>query len=1051
VTSDTLKIVGIGASAGGVEAFQSFFKSMPPASGYGFVVILHLAPDHRSLLTDILSRATTMPVITASDGMALAPNTVFVIPAGQMATIKRRHLKLGTQSEQARHHPASIDLFFDSLAAAFGPNAIGIVLSGTGHDGALGLKAIRDAGGMTLAQTPDGDRPHYSGMPDSAVAAGGVDLGIAVDAMPAALMNALAIAGRLQTAEALTVAHVDAARLEICGMLADRIGHDFSQYKDKTFIRRVHRRMQIVLARDYASYIARLRDDREECVLLFRDLLIGVTSFFRDAETFETLSRSIIPGLFADKTAKQAVRVWVAGCATGEEAYSIAILLREYAERLPDPPAIQVFATDLDDHAIAAARAGRYPETLLRDVNTDRLSRFFTKTEGGYVISKNVRDICTFSPHSLIRDPPFSQVDLISCRNVLIYLDTELQGHVIPTFHYALRAGGVLLLGSAETVARFETLFTTIDKKHRMFRRKDVQGTLPPLTPRQPDTQTSRHSPPAVPERAGQMRARAVAQGKARVLDAYASAYVVVTVSGEILHYSSRTGRFFEPAAGPPSNNLFDMARAVVRLPLRAAIRRAADAGHRVEQTMLDEPEGHRENIIIFAEPLSAGGNEQIFLIIFSLHETDAQRPLEDPAPPARTGDEPGQRITAALERENRDLREQLQSIREEHETALEEIRSANEELHSVNEEMQSSNEELETSREEIQSVNEEMVKVNAQLSTKLDELDRANSDLKNLFESTKVATIFLDRHLVIRAFTPEVATIYNLIPSDIGRPLTDIVSRLDYTYLREDIAQVLQSLELVERRIAREDGSLHYLMRILPYRTPDSGIDGSLVTFVDVTSIVQAEQHQRLLVDELNHRVKNMLTVVISLASQSLRRAPSLAAFAETFLGRVHALAKAYELLSDRGWEDVQLRAIIEEELRPFLADHRMNITMDGPEIALDARAALAIGMAIHELTTNAVKYGALSVPEGNIAVSWTLDPDQPGKTFVLDWDESGGPAVGQPKRGFGLQLIERGLAHDLQGETRLSFRPTGVHATLRASLRRRSAATPAPKGYSA
>ena len=391
----------------------------------------------------------------------------------------------------------------------------------------------------------------------------------------------------------------------------------------------------------------------------------------------------------------------------------------------------------------------------------------------------------------------------------------------------------------------------------------------------------------------------------------------------------------------------------------------------------------------------------------------------------------------AEMDRELRDTREQLQSLGEEHETALEELRSANEELHSVNEELQSNNEELETSKEEIQSVNEELHTVNAQLSNKVDELDRANSDLRNLFESTRVATVFLDAHMVIRAFTPEVASIYNLIPSDRGRSLTDIVSRLDYDSLQDDVAEVLQTLAPAERRVSRRDGSAHYLLRILPYRTPDSAVDGSLITFVDVTQIIEAEQHQRLLVDELNHRVKNMLTVVISLATQTLRRAGTLEEFSGVFLGRVHALTAAYSLLSRESWSAVQLDEIVTEELRPFIAGDRTNIVIEGPIVSLNPRGALALGMAIHELATNAAKYGALSVPEGDVAVTWDVERTDDGEHLLLEWLERNGPPVPEPaKRGFGSVLIERALGHDLSGKAMIEFLPEGVRALVRAPL---------------
>ena len=755
-----------------------------------------------------------------------------------------------------------------------------------------------------------------------------------------------------------SVEQIDTARLSICEILRARLGHDFSQYKDKTFLRRVQRRMQVVGVSQLTDYVAALEQDQGEAALLFRDLLIGVTTFFRDADAFEAVKRVVVPRLFEGKGANDAVRVWVPGCATGEEAYSLAILLREHMDGLPVVPRVQVFATDIDEPAIATARSGRYPATLLDGLSPDRRERFFSHAENSYLVSKDIRDLCTFSAHSLIRDPPFSRMNLVSCRNLLIYLDADLQAAVIPAFHYSLAPGGVLLLGNSETVTRHEGLFAPLEKEHRIFQRRD--GPSPPLRVPQRFAQSEPGSRTSEPRDGKSQREnrtdwpRALAVAANRVLERFAAPYVVVSEDGNLAHYSSHVGDILQPALGPPSRSVFDMIRRNLRHSARAALRTAAESGRTVEQEVASEAGGSR-SVTLIVEPLPGQEPDRPFLIVFK-EDGSAE------AGPVQAADDIGaQSLTTELERENRDLREQLQSLGEEHETALEELRSANEELHSTNEELQSTNEELETSKEEIQSVNEELQTVNAQLSSKVDELDRANSDLRNLFESTRVATVFLDQHMVIRAYTPEVGSIYNLIPTDRGRPLTDIVSRVDYDTLRDDVHRVISTLEPLERRVSRQDGTAHYLLRILPYRAPDSTIDGSLITFVDVTRIVQAEEHQSLLVDELNHRVKNMLTVVISLATQTLRRSGTLEEFSGVFLGRVHALTAAYALLSRESWSSVLLEEIIAEELRPFMAGDRTNVRIKGPPVPLEPRGALALGMAIHELATNAVKYGAL------------------------------------------------------------------------------------------
>ena len=1012
---------------------------MPSESGMAFVVVLHLSAERKSMLTGIISRWTSMPVSEAMDGDRLATNHVYVIPPGAVATLTNGRLHLRRLAADVPREATPIDTFFDSVAADLGDRAIGIVLSGTGHDGALGMKAIKARGGLTLAQGTDGSGPQHSGMPNSAIATGAVDLIVPVEDMPRHVMSIRSVREEPVEAEA-SASEVGAARLRICEILRNQVGHDFSQYKDKTFLRRVERRMQVLGATTLADYVGRIDGDRDEALLLFRDLLIGVTQFFRDEAAFKTVEQAVIPRLFKGKGAADTVRVWVPGCATGEEAYSLAILLREHMDSLDAAPKVQLFATDIDEPAIGTARAGRYPATLLEGLSPARRERFFTRAESSYAVTKEVRDLCTFSAHSLVRDPPFSRMDLVSCRNLLIYLDADLQASVIPAFHYSLVPGGILLLGSAETVVRHEALFAALDKEHRIFQRR--HGPSPPLRVQAKSVQRAtsevgaKHDSTRLQKSQPEPRtdwSRALNQASARVLERFASPYVVVTADGDVVHYSSHTGSYLQPALGPPSRSVFDMARRGLQLGLRAALRGAVETGRGVEQAVAMELDGGgTEAITLVVEPLPGCQADRPYLIVFKVGNTATTGPSLGGG-----ADTDGYGPIARMEREMRDAKEQLQALNEEHDTALEELRSSNEELHSVNEELQSSNEELETSKEEIQSINEELQTVNAQLSTKVDELDRVNSDLRNLFESTRVATVFLDHHMVIRGFTPEVGSIYNLIPSDRGRPLTDIVSRLDYDGLHDDVQQVLQTLEPLERRVARLDKHAQYLARILPYRAPDSTVDGTLITFVDVTSIAQAEEHQRLLVDELNHRVKNMLVVVISLATQTLRRAGTLEEFSGVFLGRLHALTAAYTLLSQENWSGVSLGEVIAEELKPFMASDRTNIVISGPFVPLDPRGALALGMAIHELATNAVKYGALSVPEGDVAVSWALERTG-GEQLVLDWAERNGPPVSTPtRRGFGRTLIERGIAHDLSGTVKIEFLEAGLRARVMAPVR--------------
>jgi two-component system CheB/CheR fusion protein len=1045
---DGAQVVAIGASAGGIEAFRLFFSRMSDESGLAFVVVLHLASDRKSMLTDIISRWTKMPVSEATDNVLLLANQVYVIPPGVIATLAAGRLHLRQLAADVPREATPIDTFFDSVAADLGTDAIGVILSGTGHDGSLGMKAIKSQGGFTLAQGSDGTAPQHAGMPSSAIATGAVDIVASVEDMAhhiLAVRHAPASGPKRRPSQS----QINDARLQICETLRARVGHDFSQYKDKTFLRRVERRMQVLGVGSIAAYVTRIEADHAEAMLLFRDLLIGVTQFFRDEAAFRAVEKTVIPRLFAGKGASDTVRIWVPGCATGEEAYSLAILLREYMDGLDAVPKVQLFATDIDESAIATARAGRYPATLLEGLSAARRDRYFMRQESSYIITKEVRDLCTFSAHSLIRDPPFSRMDLVSCRNLLIYLDVDLQASVIPAFHYSLVPDGVLLLGNSETVARHDDLFTPIDKEQRIFARR-----AGPSPPRHVSTQIIDHSlsniaqkvDGSTPPRTDGVKSdwsRALSQASARVLERFALPYVVVTADGKLIHYSSHVGGYLQPALGPPSQSVFDLARRGLQLSLRAALRSVVQSGRPTDQAAtMETDDGAQVPLTLIVEPLPGPQDTRPYLIVFK------NTGLKHPSEPKISAADDALGLVAQMESEMRNAEEQFQSLNEEHETALEELRSSNEELHSVNEELQSSNEELETSKEEIQSINEEMQTINAQLSTKVDELDRANSDLRNLFESTRVATVFLDQDMIIRGFTPDVAKIYSLIPNDRGRPLTNIVSRLDYPGLRDDVAEVVQTLEPIERRVTRDDGQAHYLVRILPYRAPDSSVDGSVITFVDVTMIVQAEAHQRLLVDELNHRVKNMLAVVVSLATKTLRRAGTLEEFSNVFLGRVHALTAAYTLLSEESWSEVRLSDVIEEELKPFTSTDRKNIVLDGPIIPLDSRGALAIGMAVHELATNAVKYGALSVQDGSVLVTWTVETGIESDELVMEWVERDGPPVTVPtQRGFGTTLIERGLAHDLSGTVDLEFAPTGLRARLRAPLKSGAIKAPSPK----
>ncbi|HEX3911876.1 MAG TPA: chemotaxis protein CheB [Steroidobacteraceae bacterium] len=876
-SSTEFPVIGIGASAGGIDAFRSFFSHMPPDCGMAFVMILHLPAAHKSMLTEILTRWTSMPVIEAENGVRIEPNHVYVPPPHSVVTLNAGHIRVESRSPQSDRVFRPIDGFFDSLGSVLRERSVGIVLSGTGSDGALGLKAIKECGGLTIAQGKNGTAPQYGEMPAGAIATGVVDIIAPVEDIPAQLMR-LNNAPLVVAESFETLPSAEDLRLEICSILRAQLGHDFSGYRSQTFLRRVERRMHVVDAKTLPAYIEKLKRSPEEVTLLFRDLLIRVTSFFRDKETFEALAALVIPRLFDGKMADATVRLWVPGCATGEEAYSLAIVLREHMDSLSAAPKVQLFATDIDESAITTARLGRYPKTLLEGLDDRRRRRFFTVSQGGYCVGKEIRDLCTFSMHNLIRDPPFSMMNLVSCRNLLIYMNPDLQGRVIPVFHYSLVPGGILLLGGSESLAQHTNLFETLDKKARIFLRRE--GRSPELN----------------------------------------------------LHWQRS------------------------QLALR---------GHLAQ--------GHTE---MHQNPTS--GNQDSTLS----HQHGKHAPAADGFKHLLGAEPVDAELGAQLRDALRNSCEQLQSLTEEHQTSLEELRSANEELHSVNEEMQSTNEELETSKEEMQSLNEELHTVNIRLTEKVDELDHTNSDLRNLFDSTQIATAFLDRHLIIRSFTPAIGTIYNLIPSDQGRPLTDIMSHLQYTGLREDVNYVLQMLEPLERRIDRDDRSMHYIMRILPYREPDSTVSGVLVTFIDVTNIVKAEKalveadvRKDVFLATLSHELRNPLAP-IRIAAQLLqspmlsdeevkhalgiisRQVGHMSSLLDDLLD-VSRITRATFLLKK---EYVDLRLLIDdavEEIQGALDAKRHTLRVEPPESTIIVEVdPVRITQVITNLLTNAVKY---------------------------------------------------------------------------------------------
>ncbi len=1026
-SGEAFPIVGVGASAGGLEALEAFFRGMPEYPHAAFVIVTHLNPERESILHQIIARYTRLPVLVASDGAIVAPNQVLVMPADAVVTVAGGRLGL-QKREPGRPERKPIDIFLTALAQDQGEAAVAVILSGGDGDGTLGLKAVKERGGLTLAQTADGSVPSHASMPNSAIATGLVDYPISAEHMGERIVH---YARSLKTLRSLAAnatdqeasATWDAARQDICSILRTQMGHDFAGYKTKTFIRRVQRRMQLAGADSVAAYLTILRHDAKEVAALFRDLLINVTSFFRDAEAFAQLAELVIPKLFERRGADETVRVWVPGCATGEEVFSIAILLREHMDTLGAVPRVQIFATDIDDTALSVARAARYPEALLDGISPARRRRFFVADGSSCVLSKDVRELCIFSPHSVVRDPPFSRIDLVSCRNLLIYFGADLQNQVIPIFHYALRPHGYLFLGTSENVSQFGDMFAAVDKKHRIFRSKDDA----PGHVHVPLILRGVQSPAAgaeAPSRRAALAGVAFRQSvETQVLERFAPAHVVANGDGDVVYFSVKTGKYIEHASGAPTRQLLALVRRGLRFDVRAVLREAVDTGRRAtrEHLAVEGDDGRIQRVSLTVEKLAAQDSaETLYLIVF----TDTGPNLDHDGALLRADISPATE-TAHLERELRDTRDRLQALVEEYETALEELKSSNEELVSVNEEMQSSNEELEASKEELQSLNEELHTVNAELHSKVEALDRAHNDLANLFETSQIATVFLDQNLVIRSFTPAVASVFNILPGDQGRPLTDLASRLPLPNFAEDVRNVFAGGAPVERRVKLERAQTHFLVRLLPYRN-DGKIDGVVATFIDVTAMTQAESHQRVLIAELNHRVKNMLSVVLALAEQTMRSTETMEEFRASFAARVQSMARSHELLSRESWTEGALDELVRLQLAPFGLDR---ITMQGPPLRLKPKQALSAGMVLHELATNAGKHGALSAPEGRVRLSWTVTSVEDGWFTMVEWREEGGPPAEPPaRRGFGLKLVEKETAYNLGGKAEFAFSPEGL-----------------------
>lgn len=833
-------VVGMGASAGGLEALEQFLRQVPKGSGAAFVIVQHLDPTHKGMMAELLQRSTQMEVFQVKDRMKVKPNCVYVIPPNKEMSILRGVLHL-FEPTAARGLRLPIDAFFRSLAEDRREAGIGIIFSGMGSDGTLGLRAIKERGGLALVQDPASAK--FDSMPRSAIDAGLADLVAPAEELPARLIDWLGQAPGNKTKFPLEEKDQGAVG-KVVILLRTKTGHDFSMYKRNTIYRRLERRMGLHQIDRIDRYVRYLQDNPQEVELLFKELLIGVTSFFRDPDSWEQLQKELLPPLLAARPDGANIRAWSAGCSTGEEAYSLAITFHETLEQvgLKGIFTVQIFATDLDPDAIDKARQGFYPLGIAADLTPERLKKFFIREENGYRVGKQIREMVTFAVQNLIMDPPFTRLDLLICRNLLIYLTSELQKKVLPLFHYSLSPGGLLFLGSAETVSAFPHLFQPLNLKARLFRRSE--STLP--------AEPVSFPPSFVPALPGLSKESMMPKAEINLqsladqllLQQFSPPAVLTNDSGDILYISGRTGRYLEPAAGKANWNIFAMAREGLRFDLGNAFQKAIRQQDPVAIRGL-RPGGNKDaeqavDITIQAveKPEALRG---MVIIVFNEVAAQPEKQASRGSGKASTG---SARVLE-LEQELQRLREALQSTREQMQSSQEELKSANEELQSTNEELQSTNEELTTSREEMQSLNEELQTVNAEQQSKMDELSRVNNDMRNLLNATEIVTVFLDHELHVRRYTTGAEKIFKLIPGDVGRPLSDVTSDLNYPGMYAEAQEVLRTLVFSEKQVATADGRW-YLVRIMPYRTLEDVIAGLVITFTNITTAKSLEAELR-------------------------------------------------------------------------------------------------------------------------------------------------------------------------------------------------------------
>lgn len=902
-------IVGIGASAGGLEALEQFLANVHENSGMAYIVIQHLDPTQKGMLPELLQRVSKMQVFQVTDRMVVKPNCVYVIPPNKSMSILKRVLYLFDPLE-IRGLRLPIDFFLRSLAIDQKEQSVGVILSGMGSDGSIGLHAIKENNGIVMVQTPESAK--FDSMPRSAIDSVLADIIAPANELPARLIDLIKQTPTIKPETDIDIKEKNALE-KIIILLRAHTGNDFSLYKKNTLYRRIERRMGVHKIDKIISYVHFLQENQAEVDILFKELLIGVTNFFRDIPVWEKLKEQVLPAILSNFKEGTVIRAWVPGCSTGEEAYSLAIVVKEVIEKVNPQGGItlQIFATDLDNDAIETARKGLFPANIISDVSPARLNRFFTKTEDGYRINTEIREMIVFAQHNIIMHPPFTKIDILTCRNLLIYMDTELQKKLIALFYYSLNPDGIMLLGSSETLGSQAPLFTTIDSKLKLYKRS-TNNLIPELFDFPSSFSRAKFTNPEI-QMPSKLPANIQSPAEQLLLQHFSPPAVLVNENGDIIYISGRTGKYLEPAAGKANLNIFAMLREGLRNEFPFAFRKALTTkGKEVLHHLKVGTNGSSQTLDVTIQwidkPETLRG---MIMVVFSdVHEVYSDKP------------EACRKTISIikqseLEKELEHTRETMQSTLEEMQTSQEELKSTNEELQSTNEELQSTNEELTTSKEEMQSLNEELQTVNAELQSKVDDFSRVNNDMKNLLNSTDIATLFLDKELNIRRYTNQTTKIFKLIKSDIGRPFTDQVSDLNYPNLAEDALEVLRTLVFIQKQISTNDGRW-FSIRIMPYRTFDDRIDGLVITFINISDLkqmevklIEAEQLNRILLDSASD-------VIIKLSSEL--KIVELNAKAEKFLGKKREDILEQHFVTAFIPEPEQKR--VEKELKKLLND---------------------------------------------------------------------------------------------------------------------------------